>query len=403
MNTKIKVLTVNCVNRQGSTGKIIGDVADILSTQCEFYHCFEQGEVSSDREYALASRNELRFYYALGRLTGLKYSTGYHTTWRLIRYIHRVQPDIVHLHCPNMNTVNIPWLIRWLKQHDYPIVFTNHAEFYYTGNCPHAYDCLKFQTGCGHCDYVFDPVRNYVLDRTHSEWKRMYRAFQGYHRIVGVAVSPWVLRRMELSPLMANIPKLVIENAVDTEHVFLYRGQSDHQRKIILHVTAGFSNLEKDLKGGRFVIELARSLPQYDVVVVGPCNITQETSLPNNMRCLGVVRDQMELSKLYSDADVTVITSKRETFSMICAESLCCGTPVVGFEAGGPESISIPEYSRFVPYGDVDALSGAVCEMIEQSMDKVTVSNAACLRFQRKRMAMQYLEVYRSILEDTGR
>jgi glycosyltransferase involved in cell wall biosynthesis len=37
---------------------------------------------------------------------------------------------------------------------------------------------------------------------------------------------------------------------------------------------------------------------------------------------------------------------------MIVAESLCCGTPVVGFKAGGPESIAIDDYCVFVQFLD---------------------------------------------------
>ena len=57
------------------------------------------------------------------------------------------------------------------------------------------------------------------------------------------------------------------------------------------------------------------------------------------------VEDQSELAAFYSLADVTLLTSEKETFSMVCAESLCCGTPVVGFQAGAPEGISLPAVS----------------------------------------------------------
>ena len=41
---------------------------------------------------------------------------------------------------------------------------------------------------------------------------------------------------------------------------------------------------------------------------------------------------------------------------MVTAESLCCGTPVVGFKAGGPESIAIEQYSHFVEQGNINAI-----------------------------------------------
>lgn len=71
---------------------------------------------------------------------------------------------------------------------------------------------------------------------------------------------------------------------------------------------------------------------------------------------LGKITDQELLAKYYSMADVTLLTSKKETFSMVTAESLCCGTPVVGFKAGAPEQIAIKEFSEFVEYGDLNSL-----------------------------------------------
>ena len=41
---------------------------------------------------------------------------------------------------------------------------------------------------------------------------------------------------------------------------------------------------------------------------------------------------------------------------MMTTESLCCGTPVIEFKAGGPESIALESFSSFVEYGDIDVL-----------------------------------------------
>ena len=100
------------------------------------------------------------------------------------------------------------------------------------------------------------------------------------------------------------------------------------------------------------MLELARRLQDRQVTVLVACSRSAHVqALPDNVLLLGRMDDE-RLAQLYSLADVTVVTGRRETFGMPCAESLCCGTPVAGFQAGGPESISLPDFSRFVPYGD---------------------------------------------------
>ena len=73
---------------------------------------------------------------------------------------------------------------------------------------------------------------------------------------------------------------------------------------------------------------------------------------------------------------MTLLTSEREVFSMVCAESLCCGTPVIGFKAGGPESIAIPEYSTFVKYGDVDTLYQKILQYLNNEKISISIERA---------------------------
>jgi glycosyltransferase involved in cell wall biosynthesis len=106
------------------------------------------------------------------------------------------------------------------------------------------------------------------------------------------------------------------------------------------------------------------------------------------------------MAEYYSRADLTVIASRRETFSMVCAESLCCGTPVAGFEAGGPESIAIPEYSAFARYGDVEALLGCVKKLITVKRNEYIYGNIAeqaAKLYDTEIMADQYLKIYRQL------
>lgn len=85
---------------------------------------------------------------------------------------------------------------------------------------------------------------------------------------------------------------------------------------------------------------------------------------------MGSCKSREELASLYSVANVTLMLSKRETYSMVTAESLCCGTPVVGFLAGGPESIAIEKFSAFVEYGDLKAIKASICKIITANIQK---------------------------------
>ena len=131
--------------------------------------------------------------------------------------------------------------------------------------------------------------------------------------------------------------------------------------------------------------------------VVVSTNVGSIQNLSDNVYIWGAAKSQEELATLYSAADLTVITSKRETFSMIVAESLCCGTPVVGFKAGGPESISIPEYSSFVEYGDVNELKVIVEHMLENKYDMNDISYSARNRYSKEVMATGYIDLYRQM------
>ena len=97
-------------------------------------------------------------------------------------------------------------------------------------------------------------------------------------------------------------------------------------------------------------------------------------------------------------ADLTVIAGKKETFSMIVAESLSCGTPAVGFKAGGPEGIAIKEYSGFVEYGDIDSLLELVKEFLGKEQDSKKISSLAHCAYDKQVMTQGYINAYKEVI-----
>lgn len=391
----MKILQINTVFPKGSTGKIVKDLDDYYRGRgYESIVLYGHGEKGrGDGHIKVCSDFYMKLQALRSRITGVMYGGCLLSTRRIIGIIRKEKPDIVHLHCLNGNFVNIYRLVSWLKNSGIDTVLTNHAEFIYTGSCGHALDCEKYLTGCGNCPRRKQETKSFFIDGTHASWEKMKKAFEGFGSLRVTNVSPWLLNRSEGSVILKDKKQCVVLNGLDTS-VFsrLDVPEVKKDRKVVFQATANFSDSEKDLKGGIRLIELAQRLPKIDFIVAG--KHPDALSVPENMKLLGRVNDQRELAKLYAQADLVVLTSKRETFSMVAAEALCCGTPVVGFEAGAPELIALPEYSRFVKQGDLDALESAVLEFWGKDFDRDAISLKAKNEYSKERMAREYEKVY---------
>ena len=395
----MKILFINNHYPSGSTGKILEALNDFYKRLGhETAVIYGHGKKKSGSYYRIASAPYMKFQALRSRITGIMYGGCILSTRKAIKIIKKENPDIVHLHCLNSNFINIYKIVSWLKNNSVNTIITNHAEFLYTANCGYSFDCEKYQTGCGSCPRLKKETKSWFFDGTHKSWVKMKHAFEGFKHLIVVNVSPWLNNRSATSNIFGNFQNTIILNGVDTS-VFHYKNnyQSENE-KIILHVTANFSDDPNDRKGGLFLIELAKKFKDQNVkfIVAGKYKIT--STLPSNVLLLGNVANQDKLSELYSSADLVILTSKKETFSMITAESLCCGTPVVGFKAGGPELITIPEYSQFVEYGDIESLYNAAVRFLNSSFNKEEISNTAKQKYSKEEMASNYLMIYKKCI-----
>lgn len=403
----MKVLQVNILFNQGSTGKIVADIHNtLINKNIESLVCYGTGPTFTDKAIQkVAYHYELSFYRIWAHIMGLQYASGYLSTYRIIKIIKKEKPDIVHLHCINGFFVHIYKLFDFLKKNNINTVVTLHAEFMHTGSCGHAFECERWKTGCGKCPQLWDAAYSYFFDRTGTAWQKMNKAFEGFDNLVVTAVSPWLTNRAIQSPILKNKNIITIENGIDTINNFHPKGFSrlkDYHKitdeKVILHVTAKFTNKEDDLKGGRYIYKLAEKLKSQNIkiLIIGSDDTTLK--MPENMINVGKVLNQSLLAEYYSLADLTVITSKRETFSMPTAESLSCGTPVVGFLAGGPESIALKDYSEFVEYGNVDDLFNSILKWINfKSNTDEEISEIAKDYYSKEKMSCRYLKIYEKL------
>jgi len=399
----MKIIQINSVYKKGSTGKITFDIHKyLLESGVESIVCYGRGVKYAEKNvYKFCPEWYSKLNNIFSRITGVLYGGCFFSTKKLFSVIKKEKPDIVHIQCVNEHFVNVYKLIAWLKKNKVKTVLTLHAEFMFTANCGHALDCNRWKLGCGNCLRFREETKSLLFDRTAYSWKKMREAFNGFDKnLVIVSVSPWLMNRAKQSPIFCNCNHKVVFNGLDTSIFHRYESLDNRDvswislnHKIVFHATAYFNTNVNNFKGGYYVFELAKRMKDVDFVVAGPVSDVVENA-PSNLHILGNICDQKRLAAWYSYADLTIITSKKETFSMVCAESFVCGTPVVGFEAGGPESICIPEYSCFVHYGDIDSLEMKVREFLNFKWNKSDISQKGEKIYSRQNMAENYKSIY---------
>ena len=408
----MKVLQVNNVYDCGSTGKLTKYIHDGLTERgIESVVLYGRRQRTKEHNiYKTCTELEAKAWNVLSRITGHPYSVAPVGTAELLRRLKQEKPDIVHLQCLNDYFVDIYVLLEWLKKHKIPTVLTLHADFMFTGGCTSAVDCDQWsiQDGCGDSECSYFRSRMLVPGRNPSGclWRKMKRALDGFDdRLVVVSVSEWLRDRAQRSPILQGKKHAVIYNGLDTgvfsnqDGLDLRRKHHCEDKRVVLHVTPFFSAMKDHLKGGYYVLELARRMPDTVFLVAG--RTEDKISAPPNVVFLGMITEQHLLAQYYCMADVTLLTSKSETFSMVCAESLCCGTPVIGFKAGAPEQIAIPEFSHFVEYGDVDGIYKLLCTQ-EKSASRETIALKSHSIYSRDNMLEGYLQIYCGLEKKPG-
>lgn len=402
----MKVMQINCHYKYGSTGKIVYEIHNYINKHNnESYVCYGRGLTYNEQDvYRVSNEYVCKSRKLVDTFFGRYFTWGRLSSIRTIGKIKKVKPDIVHIHCCNAYMMNVYWLLKYLAIKQIKTVVTLHAEIMYTGGCDHSFECEKWFDGseCRGCQCKTRATRSVLFNLTHSNWKDMKKAFDFFSDsdICIVSVSEWLKNRAVKSPMLSRFNHQVIMNGLDTG-VFHLRNSNEieevrnkyglRKNKMILHVTSSFDD---EIKGGKYVKRLADKIGEdVDVVVVGPHQLQNV----NNIIFLGIVKDQNELAKLYSAANVVVLTSKRETYSMVCVESLSCGTPVVGFFAGAPETICIDEFSKFCEYGDEEKLYNNVNSQINENHNKMKISKVAQDVYSSDKMASAYFQLYRSM------
>jgi glycosyltransferase involved in cell wall biosynthesis len=168
------------------------------------------------------------------------------------------------------------------------------------------------------------------------------------------------------------------------------------------------------MKGLRYLLEaVAKLRTERDVELTVIGKPRDESGAPRLIRELGIDDavtfvsgvEQERIVELYAEAEVAVVPSLYEGFSLPAIEAMACGVPVVGTTGGAvPEVVGRDnETALIVPTSDAGALATAIARLLDDSALRDRIGHAGRQRvmdrFTWKACAVGTAEQYRVLLE----
>lgn len=173
------------------------------------------------------------------------------------------------------------------------------------------------------------------------------------------------------------------------------------------------------MKGLRYLLEAVAKLrterPEVTLTVIGKAKpggesarTIDELGLADAVTFVSGVTDQ-RIVELYSEAEVAVVPSLYEGFSLPAIEAMSCGIPLVATTGGAvPEVVGPDNETAFlVPPGDGGALAAKIGYVLDHPRIATKVGNAGRQRvidhWSWRHTAEKTVEQYRALLEQSGK
>ena len=397
----MKILQINTVYPNGSTGKIAKGIHDLCSEQgiegVTAYRYAENSEIIKDTR-AVSSYLDCHIHNRLASLTMLQGMFSYFKTRIFLKWVDNYNPDIIHLHNIHGSYINHRMLFNYIKSKNIKTVWTLHDCWALTGYCPHfdMIGCDRWKTECHHCP---QKKKNQVdFSKTMHSLKKKW--FSDIDNMTIVTPSVWLADLVKQS-FLKDYPVKVINNGIDlfvfkpTDSDFRTRYGIPQSKNVILGVAFGWGKR----KGLDVFVDLAKRLDgeNYQIVLVGT-DPAVDKHLPDNIISIHRTHDQTELAEIYTSADLFVNPTREENYPTVNMESIACGTPVLTFRTGGSPEIVDETCGCVVDCDDVDAMEREItriCTERAYSKDDCILRARA---FDKDERFKEYVELYESLV-----
>ncbi|MBK8805330.1 MAG: glycosyltransferase [Bacteroidales bacterium] len=312
-------------------------------------------------------------------------------------------------HYKESDIVNFHWVARMLdyssffKLNNKPIVWTLHDQNPFSGG-EHYLEALFGIDDRGY------PIKRVLTKIEKERFKEnldiKIKALKDVNTLTIVSPSAWLAKEAKQSQLFSRFPIEVIPNGIDTE-VFKIRNQEYTKelfniplnKKVILFVADDVKNFRK---GFEYLNRALKSINSSDFIFITVGNNNSDFNSEKDVLALGRINNDLLMSIIYSMADVFITPSIMDNLPNTIVESLCCGTPVIGFPVGG-----IPDMIE-------DEVNGIICKEIsvkslvegidrffnnQERFSSVNISNRARSLYSVEKQTNAYIKIYQNMLK----
>ena len=398
-----KIMYINVTCGIGSTGNLSLELYNgAKGYGYESIFCYSCNEPKISDAFKIETKFQNITRRGFNKYFGRKQKHSTYGTKRLIKFIEKENPDIIHLHNIHLNILSYPLFFEYIKKKNIPIVFTLHDCWSFTGGCYYftKLNCREYKNDCRNCKLT-EKQDDYILT-SYEAYEIKKSLIGGNNKIYIRCVSEW-LSSCAKESYMRNMDVSTIYNGIDTN--IFHPKNSDLKTKLGLdgiRIILGVANIWENRKGLDIFIKLSEIISdEYSIVLVG-LTTNQINDLPINIKGLNPVNHIDELVELYSFADVYFNASKEETFGLTTIEALSCGTPAIVYNSTAlPETIT-EDVGIVLKSDNIGELAEAIEYLCDKGKDYYEDKCVAYCKekFDVNIMVDSYFKLYESILNE---
>ena len=321
---------------------------------------------------------------------------------KIVPKINEIKPDIVHLHWITDGMI----CIEDLTLIKYPIVWSLHDMWAFTGGCHYDENCGAYTDNCGNCVVLRSKKQN---DLSRKVFLRKLKFYNRINDFTIVGLSRWINNCAHQSTLLKDKKIIQIPNSINTS-VFKIIDKKNARnlwnfpldKKLILF--GAVSVLSDSRKGYEELKEALKYVKNESIeLIVFGSSKPKDDNFGFKTHYLGNISDDISLVTLYNAVDIVVVPSKQENLSNVIMESLSCATPVVAFDIGGNKDMIEHKKNGYLakPFISEDFASGI--EWIISSIEYETICKNSrekvVKEFDSKIVVKKYIKLYKEILQ----